>query len=88
VAGTTPDGLPRRVRQASLARELRATTPGPADENTVSKTRTPEQIRAMMTAFQQASKRGRSDAQAGEVPMPRTPRPTPAPSDDAKREGT
>ncbi|HEU4424727.1 MAG TPA: nitrate- and nitrite sensing domain-containing protein, partial [Pilimelia sp.] len=59
----SPEGLPRRVRQANLARQLRDTPPpepavaalGPAG-------RSPEQIRAMMSSFQAGTVRGRRDA--------------------------
>jgi hypothetical protein len=60
-ASAGPDGLPRRVRQSSLAPQLRDTPP----ENTVSdnaSTRSPEQLRAMMSAFQSGMNRGRQDA--------------------------
>jgi hypothetical protein len=61
-ASAGPDGLPRRVRQSSLAPQLRDTPP----ENTVSdnaSTRSPEQLRAMMSAFQSGMNRGRQDAE-------------------------
>ncbi|MGH3647941.1 MAG: hypothetical protein ACRDTM_12295, partial [Micromonosporaceae bacterium] len=60
-ASDDDDLLPRRVRQASLATELRETTPGPPEP--VVRERPPEQIRSMMTAFQRGSLRGRSDAE-------------------------
>ena len=63
------DGLPRRVRQTSLAPQLRdgppaegAAIPGPSGP-----TRTPEELRAMMTSFQAGMNRGRREADAGEV---------------------
>lgn len=58
----TPGGLPRRVKQASLAPGLRM-DPGPsgasldADEDPL--LRTPEQARATMAAYQQGWSRGR-----------------------------
>jgi signal transduction histidine kinase len=64
-ASAGPDGLPRRVRQSSLAPQLRDTPP----ENTVSdnaSTRSPEQLRAMMSAFQSGMNRGRRDAEDGD----------------------
>lgn len=62
----TRNGLPRRVRQASLAAPLQeaATVPGadapagPPDE-----TRTPEEIRQRLRSYQQATVRGRSAAE-------------------------
>ncbi len=83
-------GLPRRVRQASLANELRETTPpaAPVSEGSRATARPPEQIRAMMSAFQRGTLRGREDAGDPE-PAPngeslfgshRTGRPSPRPS--------
>ncbi|KKJ94702.1 histidine kinase [Micromonospora sp. HK10] len=60
--GSTGSGLPVRVRQASLAPELRvetATVAGDPDEDTV---RPPEQVRRMMTSYQSGTRRGRTDA--------------------------
>jgi signal transduction histidine kinase len=64
------DGLPRRIRQTNLAPQLHdypapsgvsqsgdIATPGPAS-------RTPEELRAMMTSFQSGMNRGRRDAEA------------------------
>ena len=70
-----PDGLPRRVRQASLAPQLRAAPPPPsgdplaesrAGENPESERppRSPEQYRATMTAFQRGFTRGRAEGPA------------------------
>ncbi|WP_329103791.1 nitrate- and nitrite sensing domain-containing protein [Micromonospora sp. NBC_01699] len=65
------DGLPRRVRQTSLAPQLREPTvsaePAPRDaEPSVQPPkpagRTPEEIRAMMSAMQAGTARGRRDA--------------------------
>jgi signal transduction histidine kinase len=59
----TPGGLPRRVKQASLAPGLRidpeqaAGSPGADDDPAL---RTPEQARATMAAYQQGWSRGRS----------------------------
>jgi hypothetical protein len=66
---TKDDGLPRRVRQTNLARQLRddpalsvsgeiATPPTPS--------RSPEEMRAMMTSFQSGLTRGRRDAEASD----------------------
>jgi signal transduction histidine kinase len=53
---STPDGLPRRVRQASLAPQLRA--PVEEDADTVP-LRSPEQVRELMSALQRGTIRGR-----------------------------
>jgi hypothetical protein len=65
----TPFGLPRRVRQASLAAPLRQesrTDPGPDATATaqppVAPGRRPEQVREMMASYQRATNRGRLDA--------------------------
>jgi len=64
-----PDGLPHRVRQASLAPQLRADPPPPTASATADAAaeqagngrpqRTPEQNRATMSAFQRGFTRGR-----------------------------
>ena len=54
-------GLPRRVRQASLAPQLRVTPPpGPQAEPEPSGYRSPDQTRAMMSSLQRGWERGRS----------------------------
>jgi signal transduction histidine kinase len=62
----TSDGLPRRVRQSSLAPQLRNVPAPPDDGNPTeaSATRSPEQLRAMMTSFQSGMNRGRLAAEA------------------------
>ncbi|MEU8235203.1 nitrate- and nitrite sensing domain-containing protein [Actinoplanes sp. NPDC048967] len=50
--------LPRRVRQASLAPQLR----GPVAEQTAAPSRSPEQVRSLMSALQQGTTRGRREA--------------------------
>jgi hypothetical protein len=57
----TEDGLPRRVRQASLAPQLRrpAGAPPVAEE---AAPRSPEQMRSIMSALQRGTTRGRIDA--------------------------
>jgi signal transduction histidine kinase len=59
----THAGLPRRVRQANIAPQLRenstplsAPTPEPATE------RSPDEARALFSAFQQGARRGREDS--------------------------
>jgi hypothetical protein len=63
-ANGTFAGLPRRVRQANLAPQLRdqpaplpAPTPEPATE------RSPDEARALFSAFQQGARRGREDSE-------------------------
>ncbi|WP_281368973.1 sensor histidine kinase [Phytohabitans rumicis] len=59
----TPSGLPWRVRQASLAAPLRESPP-PGDEDVEPPaTRTPDQTRSMMAAYQSATRRGRAEAE-------------------------
>ncbi|GAA0491225.1 histidine kinase [Paractinoplanes deccanensis] len=56
------DGLPKRVRQASLAPQLRRTS-RPAEEPEPAATlRSPEQVRSIMSALQSGTTRGRIDA--------------------------
>ena len=78
-AALGPDGLPRRVRQANLAPQLRADPPpgtdaapptaGAAEAPGERPPRSPEQNRATMAAFQRGFIRGRSDG-PGENPGP------------------
>ncbi|GAA3192056.1 MULTISPECIES: nitrate- and nitrite sensing domain-containing protein [Streptomyces] len=82
--GNTPGGLPRRVRQASLAPQLRNDPdrragderPGAADDD-----RDAEEVRSRMAALQSGWRRGRRDT--GEDPTPDDP----APRDDSGRDG-
>jgi signal transduction histidine kinase len=59
------DGLPRRVRQTNIAPQLRddPATPGGGDATQGAGTRSPEELRAMMTSFQAGTVRGRIDAE-------------------------
>ncbi|WP_239120948.1 sensor histidine kinase [Catellatospora chokoriensis] len=58
-----PTGLPARVRQASIAPQLRDALPEPDGEPTEEiRTRDPEQVRAAMSSFQLGTRLGRSDA--------------------------
>jgi signal transduction histidine kinase len=68
-AGGTHRGLPRRVRQASLAPQLRG-QPGsqpvaPASEAAEPSARSPEQMRSMLSALQDGWQRGRHGDLAG-----------------------
>jgi signal transduction histidine kinase len=53
---TTREGLPIRVRQASLAPQLRERAPEEEDSQPL---RTPEEVRTMMSALQRGTTRGR-----------------------------
>ncbi len=78
-AATGPDvtelGLPRRVRQASLAPQLRTGLPAShaAYEQELADDRSPEQTRALMSSLQRGWERGRS------APPPAPPRIGPEP---------
>ncbi|MFG1921386.1 nitrate- and nitrite sensing domain-containing protein [Cryptosporangium sp. NPDC048952] len=61
-AATTTGGLPRRVRQASLAAPLRAGSGIPSAPIEPTTMRSPEEIRAVMGSYQRGSVLGRSDA--------------------------
>jgi hypothetical protein len=50
--------LPRRVRQASLAPQLR----GPVAEQAAAPTRSPDEVRKLMSALQRGTTRGRREA--------------------------
>ena len=102
VAGADPDAadLPRRVRQASLAPQLRDSTaePPPAPMAEVLAP-TPEEARSTMTAIQHGWERGRSvfdppgdarpDVESGEPPGPPAAAPVNAagPTSDTKTTG-
>ncbi|GIF18942.1 signal transduction histidine kinase [Actinoplanes tereljensis] len=60
-AEATEDGLPKRVRQANLAPQLRHPVEVEPDEPTVP-LRSPEQIRSIMSALQLGTTRGRIEA--------------------------
>jgi signal transduction histidine kinase len=59
---STEDGLPKRVRQANLAPQLRHRPPTALPDEETVPLRPPEQIRAIMSALQQGTQRGRRDA--------------------------
>jgi hypothetical protein len=64
----TTDGLPRRIRQTSLAPQLRDDPP-PAiieDATQASASRSPEELRAMMSSFQAGTNRARSEVDTTE----------------------
>jgi signal transduction histidine kinase len=68
--GDNDDGLPRRIRQTNLAPQLRddsTLSSGPSTGEIATAappSRTPEEMRAMMTSFQSGLIRGRHDAEA------------------------
>ncbi len=62
------DGLPRRVRQSSLAPQLR--DPAQPVDATIPSQRSPEQIRTMMSSFQAGMARGREASEATELETP------------------
>jgi signal transduction histidine kinase len=70
----THAGLPRRVRRASLAPQLRDTpAPGPDDVDQNTDTlRSPEQARALMTSLQNGWQRGRTEPDPGMRPTEET----------------
>jgi hypothetical protein len=60
-AGFTPNGLPKRVRQANLAAPLRTDEPPAADADPPpAPRRSPEEVRRMMASYQRGTMRGRS----------------------------
>jgi signal transduction histidine kinase len=58
----THAGLPRRVRRASLAPQLRDSPPLEDDANEPDQERSPEQARALLSSLQYGWQRGRNDA--------------------------
>ncbi|MEV4345761.1 nitrate- and nitrite sensing domain-containing protein [Actinoplanes sp. NPDC049596] len=59
----TEDGLPKRVRQASIAPQLRRRAgAAPVEEEPAATLRSPEQVRSIMSALQSGTTRGRIDA--------------------------
>ena len=56
------DGLPKRVRQTNLAPQLRDAEPTDETATQSPGTRSPEELRAMMTSFQTGMDRGRREA--------------------------
>jgi hypothetical protein len=77
----TEDGLPKRVRQASLAPQLRRPAGTLPDEPTVP-LRSPEQMRTIMSALQQGTTRGRIDASRLEIPSQRVSEDRPKPEEN------
>ncbi len=60
-AGFTPNGLPKRVRQANLAAPLHTDEPPAADPDPPpALRRSPEEVRRMMASYQRGTMRGRS----------------------------
>jgi hypothetical protein len=72
-ATEAPDGLPRRIRQRSLAPQLRDAPPPPDPVPAEAATpppdaRSPEEMRAMMSSFQAATNRARQEPVADDEP--------------------
>ncbi|TWG10617.1 sensor histidine kinase [Actinoplanes teichomyceticus] len=68
-----PDGLPKRVRQASLAPQLREPV---VEQRSTAPERTPEQVRTLMSALQLGTARGRIQAsKVAAAPEPATREP-------------
>ena len=63
----TADGLPIRIRQASVARTLPEGTDDTVEVPPVATSRTPEQMRNMLASFQNGMNHGRTVASAGNV---------------------
>ncbi|MFE9774112.1 nitrate- and nitrite sensing domain-containing protein [Streptomyces sp. NPDC005931] len=67
--GAEPDGaaaLPRRVRQASLAPQLKRTAARPADDTSGPAERDAEEVRSRMASLQRGWQRGRAENAAGD----------------------
>ena len=99
-AALGPDGLPRRVRQANLAPQLReAPAPDPSAEHDAADPhggpeqpegrapRTPEQNRATMSAFQRGFTLGRADGPPTPPPPVRAESAGPAAADEKDQRG-
>jgi HAMP domain-containing protein len=94
--GLTENGLPQRIRQMSLAPQLRGPTASPSLGDTAASSRSPETARSVMSAFQRGWRRGLSEADGGsdQLSPPTHAAPThaaptdPAPTDpDLPQEG-
>ncbi|BAL86246.1 putative sensor-like histidine kinase [Actinoplanes missouriensis 431] len=68
---TDDDGLPKRVRQASLAPQLRQPA---VEQESTAPARSPEQVRTLMSALQLGTNRGRVDAARTETAAAETER--------------
>ncbi|MEH0985529.1 sensor histidine kinase [Micromonospora sp. CPCC 205556] len=58
----TGSGLPVRVRQANVAPELRGQSAAPRADDDEPVSRSPEQVRRVMSAYQTGTRRGRTEA--------------------------
>jgi signal transduction histidine kinase len=61
--GPTGSGLPRRIRQASLAPQLRGTARASSPAGAAASSRSPEAARGVMSAFWRGWQRGMADAE-------------------------
>ncbi|MBA2282706.1 MAG: hypothetical protein H0W25_15970, partial [Acidimicrobiia bacterium] len=68
LAGATVGGLARRVPQASMHPEMRQAPggPGPADSPFPASTRSPAELRAMLSKFQAGQARARAELPDGD----------------------
>jgi signal transduction histidine kinase len=67
-APSASSGLPRRVRQASLAAPLlEGPSPAGADSTSAPETRPPEEIRQMMASYQRGTAQGRVEADDNDI---------------------
>jgi signal transduction histidine kinase len=71
-SGLTENGLPQRIRQMSLAPQLRRPTASPSLADPAANSRSPEAARSVMSAFQRGWRRGLSEAHgdAGDINSP------------------
>jgi signal transduction histidine kinase len=72
--GQTENGLPQRVRQTSLAPQLRGTTASSSPAGEAAGSRSPEMARSFMSAFLRGWQHGLSDADAEQDIGPDLPR--------------
>ncbi|GGQ67207.1 sensor histidine kinase [Streptomyces flaveolus] len=86
--GTDGSALPRRVRQANLAPQLKRSAERPAEERPDPSDRDAEEVRSRMASLQRGWQRGRrenasgdagSDAARPDAPRPQTPQASQAP---------
>lgn len=84
--GSTEDGLPRRVRQANLAPQLRRAAGEQPVEEEPAQLRSPEQVRSIMSALQLGTTRGRIDASRYVATKDVTQSDSPAATGDGKRQ--
>ncbi|MZE45128.1 hypothetical protein GTY49_19715, partial [Streptomyces sp. SID5477] len=67
-APTDPGALPRRVRQANLAPQLRQSPEPPAESRADPADRDADEVRSRMASLQRGWQRGRKENAAGDDP--------------------